>query len=210
MAEETSWSRSDISGSGFLRAKQTWTVISPIEYRLNDNRNWAPKETTSTLHGSLADFEFHVHPGNTSKDILERVMTLVSTSRDAVGNLYTPDTFLERLLSTLASNATPADAQNPSVFSTQRCLDEARTIVQHAASFHKDCWCFIAPGSEEKWHVDMYADPSRRPQGSGTVLPRKSLFHFSNQVTQSSQRRRCIEQELQRQEHNQHAFHCRI
>ena len=97
-------------------------VDASATHHARDNRTrkskyeskWASKETTRTLDGSPADFKFHVHPGNTSKEILEDEKTLVNTSRDAERNFCTPDTTPDRVIFMSMANEIPADAPNPS------------------------------------------------------------------------------------------------
>ena len=132
-------------------------VLVASSSRFSDTRTWASKETSRTVDGSLVDVKFHVHPGNTSK----------AKSKDSRKHLHTRHAESERCLKPAMFGR--SQDQDP-----RRRVILSRVVVLHRSKFRG----YIT--TSMKIHIEDVTD-------LGTVLPRKKLFEFSNQVTKSSQ-----------------------
>ena len=117
------------------------------------------------IGGMPTEFEWKIFPGTTTLGFLEKIQILM---RDLQCE---PEHFKGRIIFMSMFTDIVCDAKG----NKEQCMHNSQTVAEYARRFPRGHWCFLGPGSEDKW----YGTCTHTPDGSWDRMAEEMMEHFS-------------------------------
>ena len=111
------------------------------------------------MNSKFLDCTVHVNPGSTAMQILAAIQEQFSTTKDAIGNGCTPETYHPHRI--ICRGVVNELEVSPNVHRSDEENFRSDTVVRHfTGRFRQGCWIFVGQGSEKTRQFDKWDKPA--------------------------------------------------